>query len=327
MADSNPRRTAARLVLLALALAAATAVLLARSPRAGGDGTARGEAGVPAGTAAASPETAAARPAPARTAPPMLREAAAWAGRGAWDSAAVVLTSYVTASGTRPDALVDAYALAAVGAWMGILGRDRAEEFARRPRRNRAGLAPALAAELAWLDGLLAFTDGDGRRVDEASLRIREADGALSTDLERSLRAFQLALDGDEVRAARLLRRLEEDRAGRAGGSADADDDAAFLTPLDRIAAAHWFIRNGRSDDGIELLEPPERALPPGGIADIALRAFVHLERARAQAAMGAQGKARDEFREFLRRYDLPEGPARGWAREALADDASPGGR
>lgn len=322
MAPADTRRTAGRLALIALALAAITVLLLARPP-----GTSR-TAGTDA-DAGEVVEAATPHPATAGEADPVLREAAAWAGRGAWDSASVALERYVEGRRGRPDALVDAYGLAAVGAWMGVLGRDRVDGFRRALRRDEARLSAPLAAEVAWLDGLLAFVDHDGRGMDEARLRIREADARLASDLERSVRAFQLALDGDEVRAARLLRRLERDRADRSSDSGRPERRVAFLTPVNRIAAAHWFIRNGRSADAIELLERPAPATSAsGGVADLALAAFIHLQRARAGAALGREQAARGDFREFVRRYDLPEGPARGWvrdAREALGDEIHPG--
>jgi len=308
--ERRARRTAMRLALVALGVAAATALLLARAP----GGSRAGEPGPDADPARAAPL----RPVSERVHPRLL-EAAAWAGRGAWDSAAVELVRHVEASEGRGDALVDAYRLASIGAWMGILARDRVEEFRRALRRVEGDLSPPLAADVAWLDGLLAFIDHDGRRMDEARLRLRDTGAGPATDLERSLRGFQLALDGDEVRGARMLRRLEEDRAGRTG-TGPPGRDVSFLTPVNRIAAAHWFIRNGRSADALELLDPPAPAAPASagaGVADITLAAFVHLQRARAQAALGLDGAAREDFREFLRRYDLPEGPARGWARDA----------
>ncbi len=308
--------TLAGLVGAAAAVAALTVALIVRGPGAGVETSAPPPGAVPPRASA---------PRDSSDLHPLLREAARWAGRGAWDSAVVALTAYVE-SADRPDAFVDAYGLAALGAWMGVLERHRVDPL-RRSLPGDAGLSARSAAQVAWLDGLLAFTARDGRGVDEARLRIRESSAALATDLERSLRAFQLALDGEELRAARLLRRLEEDRESRPGAGSATDLAGSLPTPVNRLAAAHWFVRNGRSVDGLPLLDAQAsaRSASRGGeAADLALAAFVHLERARAEAALGLDQAARRDFREFVRRYDLPRGPARTWVRDARAAIADP---
>ncbi|HSE46194.1 MAG TPA: BTAD domain-containing putative transcriptional regulator, partial [Gemmatimonadales bacterium] len=98
------------------------------------------------------------------------RSGYAWAARGAWQSALSLLDAYAhDSSGLVPS--LEAYRLAAVGAWLGVI--DPADAVARSasipPLLGRTPPTPSArtAQVLAlWLDGLLAF-----RLRDPAALR------------------------------------------------------------------------------------------------------------------------------------------------------------
>lgn len=241
-----------------------------------------------------------------------------WAARGGWDSAFV-------RSAPSPDAdagaLLDAYRLAVVGNWLGGLPPSTVAER-RKPVREEH-LDSAGAAELAWLDGLAAAVAQDGDAIDRARLRLGESGAPSATDLERSLRAFQLAtVEDEELRGARLLRSLERERADRLRLAMAEDDAHPYLTGVNRLAAAQWFIKHGRSSDALPLLGWWER-LPVGApgiaIADAVLAPVDELQRARAYREVGRPGDAARHFRRFLDAYDLAEGAHRTWVRDARA--------
>jgi hypothetical protein len=183
-------------------------------------------------------------------------------------------------------------------------------------------LAEDARAELAWLDGIAAAIAQDTDEMDRARLRLSESSAPASTDLERSLRAFQLALEDEELRAARLLRRLEQDRENN---SRLAEPEAAahpFLTAVNRLAAAHWFIRHGKASDALPLLgwwEERQDWVPEVAAAALALSSVDHLQRARALEAMGDESSAAGYFRAFLRAYDAPPEAHRQWVADARA--------
>lgn len=249
-----------------------------------------------------------------------LSSASAWAARGAWDSALVAIDSLVTLH-PEPATMLEALRLATVGVWIGgaaaeVMGRHRASTA-----RIEARLSEAEKAELAWLDGLAAFLRRDDPGINEARLRLAEATHPVSTELERSLRGFQLALAGEEVRGARLLRRLEGDRATRLSSSERAPIDPPYLTTVNRLSAAQWFIRHGRSSDALPLLvwteRVPRRPLRRSGLADATFAAVAKLQRARAELELRLNADARRHFGEFLSLYDMPGDNHVAWVRDA----------
>jgi hypothetical protein len=219
---------------------------------------------------------------------------------------------------------LDAYRLAVLGNWLGGLPSEAVVRRSAAVRGARgAPLGPGRDAELAWLDGLAAAVARDGDAIDRARLRLRASGAASAVDLERSLRAFQLAaVEDEELRAARLLRSLEGERASRLRVAMIEDDTHAFLTGVNRLAAAHWVIKHGRSSDALPLLGWWER-LPVGApaieVADAVLAPVDDLQRARAYREVGRTAVAARHFRRFLEAYDLPAGAARGWVRESRA--------
>lgn len=241
-----------------------------------------------------------------------------WAARGAWDSAFVRSAPSPEADAV---ALLDAYRLAVVGNWLGGLP-PAAVTDRRRPVREEE-LDAAGGTELAWLDGLAAAVAQDGGAIDRARLRLRESGRPGAGDLERSLRAFQLAtVEGEELRGARLLRSLERERTERLRLAMVEDDEHPYLTGVNRLGAAQWFIKHGRSSDALPLLGWWER-LPVGApgieIADAVLAPVDELQRARAYREVGQPGDAARHFRRFLDGYDLAAGAHRTWVRDARA--------
>lgn len=166
----------------------------------------------------------------------------AWAGRGGWDSALVAADRY-SASAADPAGTLFPYQIAVTGAWAGAVDPDAAG--ARRPTAGLAGeTPPAIAAETAWLDGVLAFATGSAAELVRARHRLADSGGEWSGLLDRSLDAFAAALEGDTVGAARRLVALERESA-EAGAHRAYGADHPFLNGIHRLSAARWLLAAG----------------------------------------------------------------------------------
>ncbi|MDX1579295.1 MAG: hypothetical protein R3266_12470, partial [Gemmatimonadota bacterium] len=189
-------------------------------------------------------------------------DALAWIARGAWDSALVAADRYGSLAG--PDAALMAYGLAVVGAAMGAVAPD--EAFRRRPREPTGDAEPAerLRAEMAWLDGVLAWAQSDR---DTLSERIGRLEGIAAADaglLSRSLAALAAEADGDRARAAQDLERIEREIADRFHHGR-LWRRHPHVTALHRFLAAKWIREEGSDARAAELLTWYEAVDPIGG--------------------------------------------------------------
>ena len=96
------------------------------------------------------------RPTPKLQAIMWMGKGFAYAARGDWDSALVAMARWQRLTNDSTASLT-AYGLAVAGAHLASV--DRARAAAARPERARAW--PEGRAELAWLDGIIAHTNGD----------------------------------------------------------------------------------------------------------------------------------------------------------------------
>ncbi|HSJ31518.1 MAG TPA: serine/threonine-protein kinase [Longimicrobiales bacterium] len=254
--------------------------------------------------------------------------AGAWAARGAWESALVVADRY--ADGTAdPAAALYAYRLAVVGLWAG--GVDAVDV-----QRRRAALAPVAErlgpqprSELAWLDGVVAATLQDPGGLAAARVALRQLDALAAPLLDRSLRAFELVLQGNGGEAARTLVELERAR-GDHGSYRRLSDAHPYLTAVNRLTASRLLLALGDTTTAAGLLvfhEGVPWPLPLTGHANYILAGPAYLERARIEEAAGRNDIARTYYNQFLRRYDAPvpaHRPMRDGARAAIARLAEP---
>jgi hypothetical protein len=242
-----------------------------------------------------------------------------WAARGQWDSALAGMqeaaASYPAGilvadwrPGDRPGVVfqVEAYALAALGAWLGAIDPGRADSV--------RGLAAAAAgrlngeasrwarAKVAWLDGLLAFVRGDRAAIQRARRAASETGYPHADLVDRSLAALDRAASGDRKGAGRDLAELEEYWAEREGGDLTTPDMGVH-----RMAAAAWLTESGEMERAARLLRWQE-ARQYGWTwtsADV-LSGPNYLARARLEETKGNSAPALQYYRQFLRRYDAP---------------------
>jgi tetratricopeptide (TPR) repeat protein len=246
--------------------------------------------------------------------------AGAWAARGAWESALVAADRY--ADGTAdPAAALYAYRLAAVGLWAGAV--DAADVQPRRaalaPVAERLGLQRR--SELAWLDGVVAATLQDPDGLAAARVALRPLDAPAASVLDRSLRAFELALRGDGGEAARTLVNLERARADH-GSYRRLSDAHPYLTAVNRLTTSRLLLALGDTTTAAGLLvfhEGVPWPLPLTGHANYILAGPAYLERARIEEAAGRNDLARTYYGQFLRRYDAPVPAHRPMVYEARA--------
>ena len=246
---------------------------------------------------------------PPRVAAVYLRGLAlAWAARGAWDTALVAMDRSARADPARDGAL-DAYGLAVLGTFLGVIDPNEAVLRQEAAARGVAALPPDSAvtvrmqARLAWLDGVVAFRRGDRGGLTaarQALRRSRPSDAAAFN--ERSLAAFETALTGNLRQAGLGLAELERYCANREACLLDNYDIA-----IHHLAAARWLLASGDTALAARLLMWHEAGQAgtfwagsevTGGLA--------YLESARLEDARGAPGLADEYYRQFLRRYDRP---------------------
>ena len=125
--------------------------------------------------------------------------ALSWAGRGAWDSVPGAVDDYAAHPPEQWQAR-EAYALTVTGVWLG--GLDRSEAIRRRDAARRLAERvpldegrPYLRAELAWLDGMLAWSRRDSAGLESARRELEQVNrawpGARNPAWERRWRHFR----------------------------------------------------------------------------------------------------------------------------------------
>jgi hypothetical protein len=256
---------------------------------------------------------------------PQLRGIAwSWAVRGAWDSALATMKMALREkplSGTDQEFTpLEDYGIAMLGFWLGAV--EPAEAAGRR--------APALAAikrlepgewkteslwNLAWLDGLAAFSRNNRAALEQARRDSRRSGHPLGSFLDRSLAAYARALGGDRSGAGRELAALQMCNVTRACGFRFGNNIAT-----DRLAAATWLLEAGDSVQAASLLIWYESF--QGGWDDsynYVVAALAYLMRAQVEEAQGDAGSAREHYNQFLRRYDSPMPGQRHLVKEARA--------
>ncbi len=218
-----------------------------------------------------------------------------WAARGAWDSAAVAMEEYARWS-RDPSAPVRAYRTAVYGVWVGALDVEVAREARDAVTSAVENLTDFFAAEVPFLDGVLAASQQDSSGIQRA---LRELEGLETIAAERfrgALSAFQMALRGNTAEAGRQLATQELQ------GSLNA------LRPIARLAAADWLMQAGSTREAERLLRWHEAVAANGEASafDRTFEAVARLQRGRVAEAEGRLGDAAEFYSQFLQMYDMP---------------------
>jgi hypothetical protein len=153
------------------------------------------------------------------------------------------------------------YGLGAVGSWLGTTAPDDLAALRELAARSDAVRSAAGAAELAWIDGIVAVTRRDRRALAEHRQALERSDAGAARELVRALRAFEAALGGLEGEAADSLARLEWEMA--AGGWINRwAGDHPFANAVHRTAASRWLEARGDSAEATRLRRWHEATLP-----------------------------------------------------------------
>jgi len=168
---------------------------------------------------------------------------------------------------------------------------------------SRAGATGA--AELAWLDGVLAAARNDRGGLAAATGAVQRSGDPASAALSRSLDAFEAALTGDIRRAGEAMASLEWEQAAV---SAPAFDGHPLVIAVDRLAAARWLAAAGDPEQALRLLRWVDGPflLHSSALYSMMLVPLVDLERGRIEEARGRAEAAAVHYRRFLERYDQP---------------------
>ncbi len=251
------------------------------------------------------------RPLPEMAASQWMGKTFAWASRGAWDSALVAADHWVRRS-DDPQTPLRAYGLAVVGAWVGALPAETTTRRRPDPARSSALQTADGRAELAWLDGIVSYLQGDATAI-ARSHRELSGSGSQHTDLlKASLGAFHRHASGDQREAARALATLEWDVAEHERHAAFGPSHP-YLSTIHRLAAARWLVEAGDTLQANRLLTWHEAILPGSAfrveVSNRTVEALALYERARLEEAMGRVHEAQEHYRGFLERYDRPPPP------------------
>jgi hypothetical protein len=245
----------------------------------------------------------------------------AWAARGSWDSAQMIMArlaelnpgTYVPRRAARfgdPVLAVESYGVAVLAAWLGATDPEAADQ--RRPLALKAigplpdeGARAEARARVAWFDGLLGLTRGDRRAVALARRDAMQSGFAQSANVEGSLAAFDRALRGDRTGAGRALAALEWRCLAR--------EDCSHYTPeigVQRLLAAQWLQAGGEIEEAVRLLRWQDArhevfAGTPGTLGKT-LWGPTFLTRAQLEETRGERRRAAEYYQQFVRFYDQP---------------------
>jgi TolB-like protein len=229
----------------------------------------------------------------------------AWVGRGAWDSAAVSAAHWTRVDGSARAAL-SVYGLFAAGAAYGAVTAADAARY--RPGNVPADAMPAWRGELAWADGVIAYSRGDATELAEARRRLTASGARQLPLLGGSLDALALALRGRTGDAARSLSTAEE-RAADAFEHRAYGHNHPYVTAVNRVLAAQWLLETGDAAAAARLLTFSFAVLPSTTQLEAANRTVGNQAlyfRGRAAEALGRPAEARAHYERFILRFDRP---------------------
>ena len=225
---------------------------------------------------------------------------------------------------------MDRYRFAVFALWLGAGDRIAVATAARATAQAVAGL-PADAhadeerATLAWLNGLVAVTEGDRRGL--AAARAAAQRSRAPAYIVRTLRALALRFGGSAVQLGEALVAAD---AGEKWDESGPEIRTQVLS-INRLAEADAFLAAGDTARAQRLLVWHEAELNNGDNLTPQLFApLAYYRLARIEQAQGRFALAREHYHQFLRRYDQPVPnlrPLVEQARSALATIETAGER
>jgi hypothetical protein len=245
-----------------------------------------------------------------------FRLAAAWANRGAWDSAMVALESFVAGAPTKSGAgpTLGAYRLAAFGAWLKavdpLVAAKWRSQLAEALKHFPGPLDAQSVHEISWLDGLVSDAEGRREGITAARRSLLDDTTEVAKSYRRSLAAFEGALAGSYRPATDSMTALITDVA----------EDLACcpgeFDAINRLAATNWSLIVGDTSAALEKLGDIPAIFGP---QHVIFDGPMYLERGRIREALGQKDGARHDYRQFLQRYDMPVPAPRHLVEEAHA--------
>ncbi|HEX5004295.1 MAG TPA: BTAD domain-containing putative transcriptional regulator [Gemmatimonadales bacterium] len=232
--------------------------------------------------------------------------ALAWAARGAWDSALATTDRYV-AETPLAEAALFRYELAVIGAWLGGVQPGEADRRRATVAQAASDLAVDARGELAWLDGVLAASQGDTAGIERARQRVRGMPEPMGGWLDRSLLGLALELQGARAASVATLAKVEGERID-VQPYERSNFWQPYLTAVNRMGLSRGLAALGDSVGALRQLRWVDGHLQVSTLerARSAMTGMVDLERARLESATGQAALAGGHYRQFLRRYDLP---------------------
>jgi hypothetical protein len=239
---------------------------------------------------------------------PMYRRSLAfsWAARGAWDSAYVVAGEMLSGGAGEPEVL-NHYRFAVFALWLGAGDRVAVATAGRAAAQAVAGLpadadADAERATLAWLNGLVAVTEGDRPGLAAARAAAQSSPAPAAAYIVRTLRALALRFGGSAVQLGEAL------VAADAGEPWNEDGPAVRtqVLSINHLAAADAFLAAGDTARAQRLLVWHEADLIGDNLTPQLFAPLAYYRLARIDQAQGRVALAREHYHQFLRRYDQP---------------------
>ncbi len=241
----------------------------------------------------------------ARFAPMYQRSlASSWAARGAWDSAYVVAGEMLSGGGERE--VMNRYRFAVFALWLGAGDRVAVAIAGRAATQAVAGLpadadADAERATLAWLNGLVAVTEGDRRGLTAARAAAQRIRVPAAAYIVRTLGALALRFGGSAAQLGEAL---------VAADKGEKWDESVEMKPqvlsINRLAEADAFLAAGDTAQAQRLLVWHEADFNGDNLTPQLFAPLAYYRLARIEQAQGRIGMAREHYRQFLRRYDQP---------------------
>jgi serine/threonine protein kinase len=242
----------------------------------------------------------------ARFAPMYQRSlASSWAARGAWDSAYVVAGEMLSGGAGEAEVL-NRYRFAVFALWLGVGDRVAVATAGRAAAQAVAGLpadadADAERATLAWLDGLVAVTEGDRRGLAAARAAAQRSHAPAGAYIVRTLGALALRFGGSAVQLGEAL--VAADNGEKWDGSVGMQPQ---VLSINRLAEADAFLAAGDTARAQRLLVWHEADFNGDNLTPQLFAPLAYYRLARIEQTQGRVALAREHYQQFLRRYDQP---------------------